>query len=71
MPNTLLTDIEQFLAEIGMTEATFCRALGNGRLMERLRTVGKRGKPGRLWPETERQVRDFMAVERAKRRVAA
>lgn len=71
MPNTLLTDIEEFLAETGMTEANFCRGAGNGRLLERLRTVGKRGKAGRLWPESERQVRDFMAVERAKRQVAA
>jgi hypothetical protein len=69
--STLLSDIEGFLAETGMTEATFCRAIGNGRLIERLRTIGKRGKPGRLWPETERQIRDFMAVERAKRSVAA
>jgi len=65
--NTLLSDIEGFLAETGMSEATFCRLAGNGRLMDRLRHVGKRGKPGRLWPETERQIRDLMAVERAKR----
>lgn len=69
--STLLSDIETFLNETGMTEASFCRATGNGRLIDRLRTVGKRGKPGRLWPETERQIRDFMAVERAKRQVAA
>lgn len=69
--STLLSDIEAFLNETGMTEASFCRATGNGRLFERLRTVGKRGKAGRLWPETERQIRDFMAIERAKRRVAA
>lgn len=69
--NTLLSDIEAFLIETGMTEATFCRAVGNGRLMQRLRRTGTRGKPGRLWPESERQIRDFMAIERAKRRVAA
>lgn len=71
MTSSLLSDIEIFLAETGMTEASFCRATGNGRLFERLRKVGKRGKPGRLWPETERQIRDFMAVQRAARRVAA
>lgn len=69
--STLLSDIEAFLNETGMTEANFCRAVGNGRLMQRLRHVGKRGKPGRIWPDTERQVRDFMAIERAKRQVAA
>lgn len=71
MDTSLLSDIETFLSETGMSEATFCRALGNGRLMVRLRTIGKRGKPGRIWPDTERRVRDFMAVERAKRKEAA
>jgi hypothetical protein len=65
--NTLLSDIEQFLKETGMTEASFCRATGNGRLFQRLRSVGKRGKPGRLWPETEMQIRAFMMAERHKR----
>lgn len=69
--STLLSDIETFLRDTGMTEATFCRAVGNGRLMERLRHVGKRGRLGRIWPDSERQVRDFMAIERAKRQVAA
>ncbi len=69
--STLLSDIDTFLNETGMTEATFCRAVGNGRLIARLRSIGKRGKPGRLWPETERQIRDFMAIERAKRQMAA
>lgn len=71
MSNTLLSDIELFLSETGMTEASFCRATGNGRLFERLRSVGKRGKAGRLWPETEMQVRAFMISERQKRAVAA
>lgn len=71
MANNLLSDIEHFLAETGMTEATFCRATGNGRLFERLRTVGKRGKAGRLWPETEMQIRAFMLAERQRRQVAA
>lgn len=68
---TLLSDIEEFLNETGMTEAQFCRAVGNGRLFDRLRRIGKRGKPGRLWPETEAEVRGFMIAERAKRRQAA
>lgn len=68
---TLLTDIETFLAETGMSEASFCRAVGNGRLFERLRSIGKRGKAGRLWPENEMAVRAFMMAERAKRRDVA
>jgi hypothetical protein len=68
---TLLTDIEAFLAETGMSEAQFCRAVGNGRLFERLRSIGVRGKPGRLWPENEMAVRAFMMSERTKRAVAA
>lgn len=64
MTNTLLSEIEAFLHETGMSEAQFCRAVGNGRLFERLRQIGKRGKPGRLWPETEAQVRGFMIAER-------
>lgn len=71
MSNTLLSDIEKFLAETGMSEASFCRATGNGRLFERLRSIGKRGKAGRLWPETEMQVRAFMMAERQRRTVAA
>jgi len=71
MNNTLLSDIEKFLAETGMTEATFCRAVDNGRLFQRLRSIGKRGKPGRVWPETEMQVRAFMMAERKRRMVAA
>lgn len=52
-----------------MSEATFCRAVGNGRLMTRLRAgrTPKKGKPVRLWPETEMQVRAFMMAERRKR----
>lgn len=66
MNSTLLSEIEAFLRETGMSEAQFCRAVGNGRLFERLRAVGKRGKPGRVWPETEAQVRGFMISERRK-----
>jgi hypothetical protein len=68
---TLLSDIEAFLTETGMSERSFSRAVGNGALFQRLRTVGKRGQPGRLWPESEVKVRAFMMSERDKRRVAA
>lgn len=67
MNSTLLAEIERFLAETGMSEAQFCRAVGNGRLFERLRATGKRGKPGRLWPETEAQVRAVMIAERKEK----
>jgi len=74
MHSTLLSDIEAFLLETGMGEYRFgLLAARNGRLVERLRSrsTEKRGKPVRVWPETEEQVRDFMAAERAKRGVAA
>jgi hypothetical protein len=72
--STLLSDIEAFLAETGMGEYRFgIRAVRNGRLIERLRqgTTPERGKPVRIWPETEREIRDFMAAERARREIAA
>jgi hypothetical protein len=68
MSGSLLSDIDAFLAETGMSEASFQRAVGNGRLFERLRSVGKRGKPGRVWPENEMAIRAFMMSERKKRR---
>lgn len=71
MNSTLLSDIEQFLADTGMSERAFSRAVGNGALFQRLRTTGKRGMPGRLWPETEAKVREFMQAERERRREVA
>jgi hypothetical protein len=74
MTDTLLSDIEQFLAETGMGEYRFgLKAARNGRLLERLRqgTTPERGKPVWIRPETERQIRDFMAAERARREMAA
>lgn len=68
MSGSLLSDIDAFLAETGMSEASFQRAVGNGRLFERLRSVGKRGKPGRVWPENEMAIRAFMMSERKKAR---
>lgn len=68
MNNDLLAEIDKFLAETKMGEYRFgILAANNGRLVERLRKPRANGKPGRVWPETERQIRDFMAVERALR----
>lgn len=74
MIENLLSDIEAFLAETGMGEYRFgLRAARNGRLVERLRsgTTPEKGKPVWVRPETERQIRDFMAAERARREMAA
>lgn len=62
----ILTDIEAFVAEHHMAESTFGReALGDWKLIDELR--GKnRGRPRRLWPETEAKVRQFMEEYRAK-----
>lgn len=74
MPNTLLTDIEEFLTETGMKPYLFgYKACRNGRLVERLRAgvTPETGKPVFLRPETAAAIRSFMRSERAKRRVAA
>lgn len=73
MMHNLLTDIEAFLTETGMGHFRFgLLAAKNGRLVERLRAgQTEKGKPVLIRPETEHRVRDFMAVERAKRRLAA
>lgn len=74
MSTNLLTDIEAFLSQTGMGAFRFgLLAANNGRLVERLRAgkTAKKGRPVFVSPETERRVRDFMAVERAKRQVAA
>ncbi len=70
----LLSDIDTFLKETGMGEYRFgLLAASNGRLVERLRagSTPVKGKPTRVWPETEMQIRVFMQTERAKRGVAA
>lgn len=74
MNDTLLSEIEDFLSETGMTAYRFgFLAAKNGRLVERLREgVTPQGKPVRIWPETAQQVRAFMRAERQKRaKVAA
>lgn len=73
MRTNLLTDIEQFLTETGMGEYRFgLLSAKNGRLIERLRAgTTPKGKPVRIWPETEMQIRVFMTTERQRRQVAA
>lgn len=71
MQTNLLNEIEYFMSETGMSEATFCRMVDNGRLFERLRTVGKRGRPGRVWPETEAEIRAFMIAFRMRQKGVA
>lgn len=68
MSNTLLSEIEQFLAETKMGEYRFgLRAARNGRLVERLRagTTPEKGKPVWVRPETEAAIRAFMDQHRA------
>lgn len=60
MNSDLLSEIEKFLASEKIGEHRFgILAANNGRLVERLRSGG------RIWPETEQQVRSFMADRRA------
>lgn len=56
----LIEEIDGFLNEFGIGEHRFgILAANNGRLVERLRTGG------RVWPETEERVREFMARRRS------
>lgn len=73
MSKKLLTDIEDFLRETGISESHFGRlSVKNGRLVERLRAgTTPHGKPVRIWPDTEVQIRAFMMSERKRRQVAA
>lgn len=69
--NSLLSDIEDFLRETGMGEYRFgLLAARNGRLIERLRTPRSNGKPARIWPETEVEVRAFMKAHRHRMPIA-
>lgn len=66
MKPNLLSDIEAFLTETGMGAFRFgWLATKNGRLVERLRSGG------RIWPETEAEVRAFMIAERRTKQVTA
>lgn len=62
MQTKLLSDIDKFLAETGMSAGYFgwC-AVKNWRLVERLRDGG------RIWPETEAEIRAYMISERRSR----
>lgn len=53
--NVLLKEIEEFCAEYRLSSYTFgYKAVKNGRLVERLKNGG------RIWPENEKAVREFM-----------
>ena len=59
MRHNLITLIDEFLAESGMSAYRFgILAVSNGRLVERLR--GGR----RVWPETDAQVRAYIRAQR-------
>lgn len=59
MKTDLLSEIDKFLAAEGIGEHRFgILAASNGRLVERLRSGG------RIWPETEQQVRAFISSRR-------
>lgn len=62
MKRSLITDIEQFVVDAGLSEhRAGILLVNNGRLIERLRANR------RIWPETERKVRTAIARERKKR----
>jgi hypothetical protein len=64
MSNSLLSDIQSFLAESGMSASYFGRcACGNSELVERL----KSGR--RVWPDTEVRVRAWMLANAHRRKV--
>ena len=66
MCSQLITQIESFLAETGLSAHRFgMLAAKNGRLVDRLRSGG------RIWPETEVQISNFLLSEEARRRVIA
>lgn len=73
MSTKLLSDIEDFLAETGMSASRFgFNAVRNSRLVERLRDGRTpKGKPVRVWPETETEIRAYMRSERLRRLEAA
>ena len=57
----LLADIESHLEKTGISEFNFgYESVKNGRLIERLR------KGGRVWPETEDEIRGYMEKANAE-----
>ena len=66
MENDLLSDIEAFLIERGLSGHRFgMLAVKNGRLVERLRSGC------RVWPDTASKVRTFIETERRAGRPTA
>ncbi|PJN94412.1 hypothetical protein CNY89_14670 [Amaricoccus sp. HAR-UPW-R2A-40] len=62
MHQNLITEIDEFLAETGLSGYRFgLLAAKNGRLVDRLKGGG------RVWPETEAQVLGFIRQRRAER----
>ena len=62
MANELLSELETLMVETGLSAhrvGILCAS--NGRLIDRLRDGG------RVWPETEREVRAAIARERERR----
>lgn len=65
MKSDLLTEIDKFLAAENIGEHRFgILAANNGRLVERLRAGG------RIWPETEAQIRAFISSRSTAERAA-
>lgn len=61
--STLLEDVELFIVTHGITERKFGEdALNDKNFIPQLR--GDKGRPRRLYPETEAKVRRFMATYR-------
>lgn len=65
-PTDILSEIDTFMTEHGLSEAQFCRVINHGRFFERLNHAESRGKPYRIWPETERRIREAMRQYREK-----
>lgn len=66
MKSDLLSEIDEFLASERIGPHRFgILAANNGRLVERLRAGG------RIWPETEEQIRSFIASRRSGAEKAA
>ena len=62
MTNTLLADIEVCRARLGLGKHRFgILAAKNGRLIERLEACARRGRSPRIAPETEEEIRGFIA----------
>ncbi len=57
----LLNEIDSFLGLVGMGPSYFGKkSVGNSEIVSRLRSGG------RVWPDTEKRIREFMAAESEK-----